>query len=209
MPFDHLPLEQLISRYGVLAVFLGAAFEGETAVFLGGALAHRHLMTWWEAVSAAAIGSCLVDQAWFFAGRYASRLAVVRRFKSTSSAARVNHLLETHPTGFILAFRFIYGMRTVSPVIIGLSSVPVARFVTLNIGAAIIWATLVTTVGYLFGNVIETLFGRLHLHMHLVIAIAIIAVAVLLVAFLSRHWLARAFHRAGAMDQTAKGDEKG
>ncbi|MEV4609616.1 DedA family protein [Neorhizobium sp. LMR1-1-1.1] len=176
----------MISQYGVLAVFLGAAFEGETAVFLGGVFAHRHFMSWWEAATAAAIGSFAADQAWFFAGRYANRLALVQRFLKTDAAQKVSQLLEAHPTGFILAFRFIYGMRTVSPIAIGLSSVPALRFVILNFIAAVVWAVLITSIGYLFGNAVELLFGRLRLHLHMLIAIAAIAVILAALAYLIR-----------------------
>ncbi|WP_313601786.1 DedA family protein [Rhizobium sp.] len=186
MPFEHFSLEHLISQYGVLAVFLGAAFEGETAVFLGGVFAHRHFMSWWEAATAAAIGSFAADQAWFFAGRYANRLALVQRFLKTDAAQKVSQLLEAHPTGFILAFRFIYGMRTVSPIAIGLSSVPALRFVILNFIAAVVWAVMITTIGYLFGNAVEMLFGRLKLHLHMLIAIAAIAVILAALAYLIR-----------------------
>lgn len=186
MPFEHFSLEHLISQYGVLAVFLGAAFEGETAVFLGGVFAHRHFMSWWEAATAAAIGSFAADQAWFFAGRYANRLALVQRFLKTDAAQKVSQLLEAHPTGFILAFRFIYGMRTVSPIAIGLSSVPALRFVILNFIAAVVWAVLITTIGYLFGNAVEMLFVRLKLHLHMLIAIAAIAVILAALAYLIR-----------------------
>jgi membrane protein DedA with SNARE-associated domain len=186
LPFEHFSLEHLISQYGVLAVFLGAAFEGETAVFLGGVFAHRHFMSWWEAATAAAIGSFAADQAWFFAGRYANRLALVQRFLKTDAAQKVSQLLEAHPTGFILAFRFIYGMRTVSPIAIGLSSVPALRFVILNFIAAVVWAVLITSIGYLFGNAVEMLFGRLKLHLHMLIAIAAIAVILTALAYLIR-----------------------
>ncbi|AYD00374.1 membrane protein [Neorhizobium sp. NCHU2750] len=162
----------------MLAVFLGAAFEGETAVFLGGVFAHRHFLSFPEAATAAALGSFACDQAWFFAGRYANRLSIVQRLLKTDAARKVNDLLEAHPTGFILAFRFIYGMRTVSPIAIGLTSVPALRFVVLNFVAAVVWALLITAIGYLFGNAVEALFGRLKLHLHLLIALAIAAVLV-------------------------------
>jgi membrane protein DedA with SNARE-associated domain len=191
-----LSLETLISQYGVLAVFLGAAVEGETAVFLGGVFAHRHFMAWWEAATAAALGSFAADQAWFFAGRYANRLTFVQRFLKADAAQKVNRLLEAHPTGFILAFRFIYGMRTVSPIAIGLTKVPAHRFVVLNFIAAVVWGVVITTIGYLFGNAVEALFGRLRLHSHLLIALAVIAVIVIAVAFASRKWLLAAFNRA-------------
>ncbi|RWX75898.1 DedA family protein [Neorhizobium lilium] len=184
-----MSLETLISEYGPLAVFLGAGIEGETAVFLGGVFSHRQLFPFWQAATAAVFGSFLIDQAWFFAGRYANRLALVQRFMQTSAAARVNRLLEAHPTGFILAFRFIYGMRTVSPVIIGLTSVPALRFVVLNFIAALVWGIAITAIGYLFGNAVEALFGRLKLHVHLLIALVVIATSIGLVAWLlHRHF---------------------
>jgi membrane protein DedA with SNARE-associated domain len=193
-----LSLEDLISHYGPIAVFVGAAFEGETAVFLGGVFAHRHLMPYWQAAAAAVFGSFLLDQVWFFAGRYANRLALVQRFMHTKAAARVNHLLEAHPTGFILAFRFIYGMRTVSPVVIGLTSVPALRFLLLNFIAALVWGILITSIGYLFGDAVEALFGRLRLHIHLLLALAVIAAIVAVVAFASRKWLIAVLRRMGA-----------
>ncbi len=190
-----MSLEHLISQYGVLAVFLGAAFEGETAVFLGGVFAHRHFMTWWEAAAAASLGSFAADQAWFFAGRYANRLAIVQRFLKTDAAQKVNHLLEAHPTGFILAFRFIYGMRTVSPIAIGLTSVPAHRFIVLNFIAAIVWGVLITTVGYLFGNAVEALFGRLRLHIHLIVALLVFIVVLAAVVWASRRYLTTGIRR--------------
>ncbi|MEK1901219.1 MAG: DedA family protein, partial [Rhizobium sp.] len=39
-------IELLIENYGLPAIFLGTAFEGETAAFLGGVIAHRDLLTY-------------------------------------------------------------------------------------------------------------------------------------------------------------------
>jgi len=185
-----LSLETLISQYGPLAVFLGAGFEGETAVFLGGVFAHRQLFPFWQAALAAVLGSFLVDQAWFFAARYAHNLAPVQRLMKTQAAAKVHQLLEAHPTSFILSFRFIYGMRTVSPIAIGLTSVPALRFMMLNFIAAVVWGIAITAIGYLFGNAVESIFGRLRLHSHLLIALGFVIVVLVLAAFLLRkYWL--------------------
>jgi membrane protein DedA with SNARE-associated domain len=188
-----LSLEALISQYGPAAVFAGAALEGETAAFLGGVFAHRHLMAYWQAAVAAGFGSFAADQALFFAGRHAGRLAIVRRLMRGKAASRVSGLLEAHPNGFILAFRFVYGMRTVSPLAIGLSSVPAWRFFCLNLVAAIVWGIVITSVGYLFGNAVEAIFGRLRLHLHLFIALGVIAATVGIAAFLGHRSLAAAF----------------
>jgi len=177
-------IEHLIEHYGLLAIFLGTAFEGETAAFLGGVIAHRGLLPWWAASLAACAGSFAGDQMWFFAGRYAARWKVVRRVMETPALSRVTALLERYPTGFILAFRFLVGLRTISPIVIGTTRISTAKFVALNAVAAFIWGQLFTALGYLFGHGIEQMMGRLPLHHHLLIALgAAAAIAVAALAF--------------------------
>lgn len=179
-------LHDLIANYGVLAVLLGAGTEGETAAFLGGVFAHRHILAYWQVALAAGLGSFLADQVLFLAGRYAARSSFVGRMIASPAMRRVTSFLETHPTSFIFAFRFIYGIRTVSPVAIGLSKIPAVRFLILNSAAAFLWGVVITAIGYLFGDAVETLFGRLHLHIHLLITLAVAVTAVAIVAVVMR-----------------------
>ncbi|MNT63596.1 Inner membrane protein YohD [compost metagenome] len=58
--------------------------------------------------------------------------------------------------------RFLYGLRTVGPVALGVSQVPPLRFLVLNAIAAAIWAACFSLLGYAFGQTIESLLGRLH-----------------------------------------------
>ncbi|MFB9951212.1 DedA family protein [Rhizobium puerariae] len=187
-----MSLAEFITQYGALAVFIGAGAEGETAAFLGGIFAHRHLMPDWQAAAAASLGSFAADQLFFFAGRYASRLGFVRKFIASKMMKRVAHLLETYPTGFILSFRFIYGIRIISPVAIGLSSISPWRFLLLNFIAAALWGTVITAVGYLLGNAVEALFGRLRLHHHLLVALAAILLVIAFAAIIGRKYLSKA-----------------
>ncbi len=176
----------LLTQYGAVGVFFGAAFEGETAAFLGGVLAHRQLIVYWQVALAAACGSFFADQVLFLAGRYASRLAVVRRFTSAPAMSRVTSWLETYPNAFIFAFRFIYGIRTISPVAIGLSNVSNKRFLAINLLAAICWGISITAVGYVFGSAVEQILGRLRLHQHLLVAIGFGLAAVIVLALIVR-----------------------
>lgn len=178
-----MSLELLIAKYGLLAIFLGAGIEGETVVMLGGVFAHRHLVSYWSAALAASAGSFAADQLLFFAGRHAQAYRPVQKLIKQPAFVRVTQLLERHPTGFIFAFRFIYGLRAISPVAIGMSSIPSAMFVVLNAMAALIWGPLFTGIGYLFGQGIEQAFGHLPLHRHMFIALG--AIVLLLVAGLA------------------------
>jgi len=55
----------------------------------------------------------------------------------------------------ILGFRFLYGLRTVTPFVIGASKITPTRFIILNILGAAIWAVIVGGMGYLFGYTLE------------------------------------------------------
>lgn len=168
-----MSIELLIEHYGLPAIFLGTAFEGETAAFLGGVISHRGLLNYWSASLIATAGSFAGDQMWFFAGRYAAQWQVVRRLMETPALARVTALLERYPTGFILAFRFLVGLRTISPIVIGTTRISTGKFVMLNAVAALVWGQLFTALGYLFGHGIEQIMGHLSLHHHLFIALAV------------------------------------
>ncbi|WP_208247671.1 DedA family protein (plasmid) [Rhizobium sp. T1470] len=190
-------LEKLIGEYGLLAVFLGAAVEGETAAFLGGIFAHRQLIPYWQVALAACLGSFAADQFFFLSGRYATKWSYVQKQLGSEPIARVTRLLEAHPTGFILAFRFIYGIRTISPVAIGISSVSARRFVILNAFAALIWGFLITAIGFVAGCAVEALLGRLQLHLHLLTALAFVAILVPVSAYAFRREMARRTARLG------------
>jgi membrane protein DedA with SNARE-associated domain len=110
---------------------------------------------------AAFTGSCVVDQAYFFLGCYCRRYSWVERIAQKSAFERALSFLERHPTAFILGFRFVYDMRTVSPIAIGTSRVPIAKFVILNIVAAAVRGPLFIYVGYIFGKAFDPLISRI------------------------------------------------
>jgi membrane protein DedA with SNARE-associated domain len=189
-----MTVELLIARYGVLGIFLGAGIEGETVVVAGGLLAHRGLVPLWAACGAAAAGSFIVDQVFYSLGRHFSEHPRLQTMKRKPAFAKAIAALERHPTGFIFAFRFLYGLRTVSPIVIGIAGIPRARFMILNALAAVLWGTVFTLIGYACGNGIEQVFGRLHLHTHLMVVAACAAAAGLIVFCLGR-WSWKALHQ--------------
>ncbi|ONF96084.1 DedA family protein [Sphingomonas jeddahensis] len=161
-----MTIEAIIARWGVAAVFAGAMLEGETAVIAGGLIAHQGLIAWPLALAAAALGSFLADQFFFAAGRRYRDRPLVQRWIGKRAFAKALQLLERYPTGFIFAFRFLYGFRTVSPIAIGTSQVPASRFLAINGIAAFVWAALFTGLGYWFGEAVTEMAGRLRPSRH-------------------------------------------
>ena len=162
-----MTMETLIADYGLPALFLGAAVEGETVTMIGGAAVHRGLLSFWPAVGAAALGSFVGDQAWFLAGRYFRDTAQVQKLTASTGFQHAHTIFNLHPALFVFGFRFIYGMRTISPIAIGATDYPMSHFVMLNALAALVWGCLFVTLGYWFGTGIEAAFGRLHVVKHL------------------------------------------
>jgi membrane protein DedA with SNARE-associated domain len=159
-----MDLEGLVRSYGYAAVLCGTLVEGETVVVVAGFLSHRGYLHPPLVAAAAFTGSFLVDQFFFFLGRRQGRRLLLRRERWQTGAARAEVLLERFGTWLILGFRFLYGFRTVTPFVIGMSRVPAARFALLNAAGAAAWAVAFTAGGYFFGKVMEVILGDLRRH---------------------------------------------
>ncbi|MBM3486868.1 MAG: DedA family protein [Alphaproteobacteria bacterium] len=171
-------LQELISEYGYWAVFVGTFFEGETILVLGGVAAKLGYLDYWTVVLAAFVGSTLGDQLWYFLGYRYGHWVLVRLPGWRAPMDRAFRLLNKYDTWFILSFRFIYGIRTVSSVVIGMAKVPPRRFIPLNIVAAAIWASVVAYLGYAFGHAIELFLEEFHQYANYVLG-GLIGIAIL------------------------------
>jgi membrane protein DedA with SNARE-associated domain len=155
-------IEQTIANWGdyfYLVTFAWTALEGETFVLFTGYAASHGLLSLPILIVCAWLGSFCGDQFYFFLGRrYGSR--VLRRFpKWQPGVDRALRLLERYDTGFILSFRFIYGVRNFSSFAMGMSPLRWRRFLFLNFIAAGLWAVLFAGTGYLFGEALSAVLG--------------------------------------------------
>lgn len=182
----ELWINHLIAQYGLLAVFLGCLAEGETAALLGGFFAHQQAFAWWQTVLAAFGGAALGDAGFFLIGRRLARHAWVQRLRARPGFDRADALVRRHPDLFVLANRYLYGMRLVGGVAAGLAQIAWWRFLLLNALSALVWALLFSGLGYLFGLGAEQLLGQaLHGRLRLGLALGLVLAA--LVGGLWRH----------------------
>jgi membrane protein DedA with SNARE-associated domain len=155
-------MEEFLRQYGPIGIFLGAGFEGQTALIVGGILARQHILQLWVVLACATAGSGIVDHLLFVAGRRFRTHRWVVRATEQPAFARALKFIEKYPISYILAFRFIFGLRVASPIAIGVSQVPTWRFALLNVAGAIIWAAAFTMAGFIFGEAVHNLLGRGH-----------------------------------------------
>jgi membrane protein DedA with SNARE-associated domain len=89
-------------------------------------------------------------------GRRFGRRWIERHPNKTVRIRRVAKLLDRWGTGYVLIFRFLYGLRTISPIAIGLTTIGVLQFTFLNIVAAALWSAVISGLGFVCGEAIET-----------------------------------------------------
>lgn len=145
-------LDTLISEYGYLAILVGTFLEGETILVLGAVAARLGYLELPWVVASAFIGTLAGDQLYFFLGRYHGQALLARHPRWRRRASKAQRLLERHRVPVIIGFRFLYGIRNVTPFVIGMSRVPVPEFVLLNLIGAALWASVVAGLGYAFGE---------------------------------------------------------
>jgi membrane protein DedA with SNARE-associated domain len=150
----------LVTHWGYLAVALGTFLEGETVLLLAGALAHRGLLSLPLVILVAFAGSVAGDQLWFFIGRRYGAGLVAKSAVIRQRTSAVQTWLGRWGSWFVLGFRFIYGLRTVAPLLVGAARFPAGRFAVLNLVGAAAWSGLVTSLGYGAGAGIRAISGR-------------------------------------------------
>ena len=158
MAFAYAPL---IQQYGYIATFAGSLIEGETLLILSGLAAHRGYLSFPVVVAVGALGGMLGDLGFFLLGRHYGAGLLARFPKYAPVADRVRGMIERHPNATILAVRFMYGLRTAGPAIIGTTHIPFARFAALNAVGAVLWGLCWAGAGYLLGKAAEQLLGDL------------------------------------------------
>ena len=120
MDFARIAAEY--GEYVYPIVFAWAFVEGETFVIIGGVLAHQGYLNWNLLFLLAWIGSFCGDQLYFWIGRRWGQDLLVRFPRLRPSAQAALEMLRCYDTGFILSFRFIYGVRNFASFAIGMST---------------------------------------------------------------------------------------
>ncbi len=185
----HFEFASLIQKYGYLATFIGTLAEGESLLILSGLCAHRGYLSLPIVIVVGAAGGALGDLGFFLLGRYYGARLLARYPKYAPAADRVHRMIERFPAATILGVRFLYGLRTVGPAVIGTTRIRLPYFAALNVIGALVWSACWAGAGYLVGRAAEHLLGDLARIERELFGGAIVVIVIGIVAF--RAWQAR------------------
>lgn len=179
-----MSVEQLLTQYSYLAIFLCSILEGETILTLAGFFVHKGYLLFIPTVLCAACGGMLGDQLCFFLGRYYGTRLLKHFPKLTPMVDKTDRMLCKHSSTIIIIIRFMYGIRIAGPIAIGMSKVPFMRFVVFNMIGAFLWATLILSLGIIFGESTHWLLAKFHRYASIFFIIVIILVVISLLIML-------------------------
>ena len=151
----------IVDAWPYLATFGWTFIEGETFLVFAAAVAAQGRLSAPLLLLAAWFGSFAGDQCYFWIGRRFGLRLLSRRPTWRGRVDRAMGWLKRYDAGFILSFRFIYGVRNVASFALGISGVGWRRFMFLNFIAALVWAMVFVGAGYFCGKAVDRMVGQL------------------------------------------------
>ncbi len=190
-------LEELARHWGYVAITVGTYIEGEAVLLSAGALAHAGVLSLPLVVLSAMLGSLAWGQTWFQVGRVSGRALLERRPQWQARAVAVERWLSRSGLWVLIFGRFLVGMGTLLPAMIGASGYARARFCVFDTLGALVWAAVVACAGFGVGAGLQRIAG----HPVSWIQLASAGVTVALVAWLGTQVYAWASARQKARRQ--------
>lgn len=187
-------MEHFLAQYGPLAVYFGAATEGDGTATLAGALAHLGYFPFSAALAAAWAGALTLDWLLFGVGRRFS--GSIRNSRLYGHAGpTVERLAARVGMSEVLFARFILGARMPSMVFWGSQSVSFWRFAVFDLIGCGAWAAALVGFGYLGSAGVGHLFGEVQRSERHLMAVVGIAVSTAVFFALVGRWVRRDVNR--------------
>jgi membrane protein DedA with SNARE-associated domain len=152
-----------MNQYGYWSVFFGVMLEnaglpipGETILLVAGFLCSTHQLNILLVMLIASTGAVIGDNIGFAIGHHYGRGILLRFgwlvFLTPARLASMTNYFANHGNKTILIARFITGLRVFAAILAGASRMPWRIFVVYNIGGAVLWSVVITSLGFLFGH---------------------------------------------------------
>jgi membrane protein DedA with SNARE-associated domain len=204
----HLPgvlrgLEPTLDHFGYLAVVglvfiedFGVPVPGETILILAAVYAGTGRLNIVLVALLGFVGAVAGDNVGFAIGHFGGRPLIERYgryiFLTRERVDRATGFFVRHGGWIIIVARFIEGLRQANGIIAGMSGIHWAKFLAFNAIGAALWVAVWTSIGYLSGSHIDTIYNTAARYSTYVAIGAGVLVLVLIVRHVVRSRRARA-----------------
>jgi len=150
-------MEEIIEAllgYGYLILFAYSFGGGMVAIIAAGVLSSAGKMDIGASIVVAGFANVIGSSFLFYMGRY-NKQALMPYIKAHRRKLALSHLLmKRYGDKIIFIQKFVYGLKTLVPMTIGITKYPVAKFHLLNILAATLWAVVLGLGSYFAGELL-------------------------------------------------------
>lgn len=143
----------------VLAIIVGVLVLEDTTVIIVGILAADHIIPLPIGLGALYVGILISDIGLYTLGYLASRHSRFARYVDHKLVAPFRAWLETRFVLTIFTARFIPGARLPTFTSTGFFRSSLSKFVSVAVGATLVWTTTLFTAAYWFGNATSAWMG--------------------------------------------------
>lgn len=161
---DHL--SAVIAQYGTwtyallfFVIFMETGFvvtpflPGDSLLFAAGTFAGLGDLNLWLLLGLLITAAFLGDTANYWIGHYLGERAYKIKWIKQEYIERTHAFFEKHGGKTIFLARFVPIVRTFAPFVAGIGRMSYGYFISYNIVGGIVWVTVFTVAGYMFGNV--------------------------------------------------------
>jgi membrane protein DedA with SNARE-associated domain len=199
-------LVHALQEYGYIILFVWSVMEGELGLVMAGTMAHTGHMNLATAIFVAGLGGFVGDQIYFWIGRYNKRWLKKYLHRHRRKFALAHLLLKKYGWPVIFIQRYLYGLRTIIPMSIGLTRYSARKFAIINFISAQVWAAVTIVLAYIFGEEILKIleFAKEHWYFALPLAGALLGGILYGFKRMEENILHRRRERYANRDRTAK-----
>ncbi|MCK9258068.1 MAG: DedA family protein [Sulfurospirillaceae bacterium] len=137
---------------GYVALFFYSLGGGMVAIIAAGVLSYSGQMNLSLSIIIAAIANTLGDTLLFYMSRYNKDAIMPYIIKHRRKVALSHLLMKKHGDKIIFFQKFVYGIKTLIPLTIGLTKYSFTKFNILNAISASIWAVLLGFASFYAGD---------------------------------------------------------
>ncbi|MCB0462737.1 MAG: DedA family protein [Flavobacteriaceae bacterium] len=166
--------------------FLGIFIEGEF-IFLSAVIASSHgYLNIWLVITIAIMATITSDLVYFSLGKKGATKWINRPNWKTKIEA-VNTKIDKHKHLFLFSYRFLYGLRIATPLVLGMQNISLSTFLKYSIISTIIWSALFTVLGIAFGELILNYLKHIQkVEYYIIGGLLTVAIIFLLLRFIKR-----------------------
>ena len=163
----HIDLIGLIKTFGYLGIFtivfaesglfFGFFFPGDSLLFTAGLIASQGFLNIWILVPLIILGAILGDNVGYWFGAKVGPKIFTREdsfFFHKRHVERTHNFYLKYGAKAVVLARFIPIVRTFTPILAGVGTMPYGTFLKWNIIGGVLWGAGVTLLSYFLGAVI-------------------------------------------------------